>query len=93
VYDDGAEAGCSTFGWRGCPQAVETLAAARIPAPPRILENSSLLTFCRVADPELYVFGPLRSGSNSTRYGSGSGSGSFNHQAEIGRKTLIPTVL
>ncbi len=27
------------------------------------------------------------------RYGSGSGSGSFYHQAKIVRKTLIPTVL
>jgi hypothetical protein len=41
-----------------------------------------------VADPDPYVFGPLRSGSISTRYGSGSevpygsGSGSFYHQAK-----------
>jgi hypothetical protein len=40
-----------------------------------------------------YVFGPPGSGSVSTRHGSGSGSGSFYHQAEIVRKTLIPTVL
>jgi hypothetical protein len=39
-----------------------------------------------------YVFGPPGSGSVSTRHGSGSGSGSFYHQAEIVRKTLIPTV-
>jgi hypothetical protein len=33
------------------------------------------------------------SGSISQRYGSGSGSRSFYHQAKIVRKTLIPTVL
>ncbi len=46
-----------------------------------------------VADPDLYdkyVFGP--SGSISTRYRSG-GSGSFDHQAKIVRKPMIPTVL
>jgi hypothetical protein len=40
-----------------------------------------------------YVFGPPRSASISKRYGSGSGSGSFYHQAKIVRKTLIHTVL
>ncbi len=38
-------------------------------------------------------FGPPRSGSVSQRYWSGSGSGSFHHQAKIVRKTLNPTVL
>jgi hypothetical protein len=33
------------------------------------------------------------SGSISQRYGSGSGFGSFYHQAKIVRKTSIPTVL
>jgi hypothetical protein len=55
-----------------------------------------------VADPDPnpdpkdpYVFGPpgSESGSISQRYGSGSGSGSFNHQAEIARKIFISTVL
>ncbi len=41
--------------------------------------------------PDLYAFGPPRSGSVSQRYGSGSGS--FYHQAKIVWKTLIPTVL
>jgi hypothetical protein len=42
-----------------------------------------------------HVFGPLGSGfgSISKRYGSGSSSRSFYHQAKIVRKTLIPTVL
>jgi hypothetical protein len=43
--------------------------------------------------PDPHVFGAPRSGSTSQRYGSGSGSGSFYHQAKIVRKTLIPTVL
>jgi hypothetical protein len=43
--------------------------------------------------PDPHVFRPPRSGSTSQRYGSGSGSGSFYHQAKIVRKTLIPTVL
>ncbi len=45
-----------------------------------------------VGDPNR-IFGPPRSGAGSvsTRYGSGSGS--FVHQAKIGKKTLIPTVL
>ncbi len=43
-----------------------------------------------VADPDdPYVFGPPGSGSVSQRYGSGS----FNHQAKLVRKTSIPTVL
>jgi hypothetical protein len=42
-------------------------------------------------DPDPYVFGPLRSGSINTRYGSGSGS--FCRQAKTVRKPLIPTVL
>ncbi len=48
-----------------------------------------------VADPDPYGFGPPESGSwsISTRYGSGSGAGSFYHQAKIVRKTLNPTVL
>ncbi len=55
-----------------------------------------------VADPNLdsdppdpHVFGPPGSGygSISQRYGSGSGSGSFYHQAQKVRKTLIPTAL
>ncbi len=51
-----------------------------------------------VADPnpdpsDLYVFGPLGSGSRSISQRHGSGSGSFYHQAKIVRKTLIPTVL
>jgi hypothetical protein len=47
-----------------------------------------------VADPDPYVFEPLR--SVSTGYGSGSvsgsGSGSFYHQAKVVRKTLIPVL-
>jgi hypothetical protein len=45
-----------------------------------------------VADPDPqdpYVVGPPGSGSISTMYGSGF----FNHQANVVRKTLIPTVL
>jgi hypothetical protein len=44
-----------------------------------------------VPDQDPHVFGPPGSGSISQRYGSGSGS--FYHQANIVRKTLIPTVL
>ncbi len=53
-----------------------------------------MLTPC-VADPDPYVFEPpgSRSGSISLRYGSGSGFGSFYHQAKIIRKTLIPSAL
>jgi hypothetical protein len=58
----------------------------------RILKkNSSLDT--SVADPDPHVFGPPGSGSISQRYGSGfgsgfvSGSGSYDHQAKIVRKT------
>ncbi len=47
-----------------------------------------------VADPVPYVFGPPRSVSISTRYGSRSGFGSFYCQAKIVIKnTLIPAVL
>ncbi len=45
----------------------------------------------RVADPDLYVFGPPGPGSVSQRYGSGSGS--FYHQAKNVRKTLIATLM
>ncbi len=43
-----------------------------------------------VAIPDPYVFWPPRSGSGSisTRYGSGSGSGPFKHQAKMVRKNL-----
>jgi hypothetical protein len=41
--------------------------------------------------PDPHVFGPHGSGSISQRYGSGSGS--FYHEANIVRKTLISTVL
>jgi hypothetical protein len=50
-------------------------------------------------DPVPYVFGPPGSGSVSTRYGSGSESGSrssfgsFYHPAKIVRKPFIPPVL
>jgi hypothetical protein len=40
---------------------------------------------------EPYVFGPPSSGS--IRHRNESGSGSFYHQAKLGRKTLISTVL
>jgi hypothetical protein len=43
--------------------------------------NKLMLETTSVADP--YVFGPPGSGSNSQRYGSGSGSGTFYHQAKI----------
>jgi hypothetical protein len=46
-----------------------------------------------VFPPDPHVFGPPGSGSISHRYGSASGSGSFNHKAKIVRKTLISTVL
>ncbi len=57
---------------------------------------SSLLT--SVPDPnpdppDPHVFWPPGSGSTSQRYGSGSGSVSFYHNAKIVRKTLIPTIL
>jgi hypothetical protein len=45
-----------------------------------------------IADPDPYVFEPPESGSVSQRYGYGSGSGPFYHQAKIERKTLNPTV-
>jgi hypothetical protein len=44
-----------------------------------------------VEDLDPYVLGPPGSGSISRR--SGSGSGSFYHQAKIVGKTLIPTVM
>jgi hypothetical protein len=43
--------------------------------------------------PDPNVFGPPGSGSISQMYWPGSRSGSFYHQANIIRKTLIPTVL
>ncbi len=43
-----------------------------------------------VGDPDPYAFGPP--GSVSHKYESGSGSGSFHHQAKIVRKTLISSV-
>jgi hypothetical protein len=46
-----------------------------------------------VAHPDPYVFGSPGSGSVSQWCGSGSGSGSFCHQAKIIRKAFIPTVL
>ncbi len=46
-----------------------------------------------VSEPDPYVFGPPGSGSNSTRYWYGSGSGSFYNKAKVVRKTLIPPVL
>ncbi len=54
-----------------------------------------VLPFTSVADPDPHVFGPPGSGfgSISQRYRSGSGSGSFYHQAKKVRKTLIPTAL
>jgi hypothetical protein len=48
-------------------------------------------TYSTVPDP--HVFGPPGSGSASQRYGSGSGSGFFYHQAKIVRKTLTPILL
>jgi hypothetical protein len=44
-----------------------------------------------VAYPDPHVFGSPEFGSVRPRYGLGSGS--FYHQAEIVRKTLITTVL
>jgi hypothetical protein len=60
--------------------------------PNNMLILLTLLIFS-VADPnpDPNVFEP--SGSISQRYGSGTGSGSFYHQAKKGRKTLIPTAL
>ncbi len=45
--------------------------------------------------PDPRVFGPPGYGSGpiSQRYGSGSGSGSFYHEAKIVRKSLTSTVL
>ncbi len=59
--------------------------------PPRITGIKVSLIESSGADPDPYVLGPPGSGSGfiSTRYGSGS----FYNQAEIVRKTLIPTVL
>ncbi len=45
-----------------------------------------------VADPDPYVFGLPGSASGSVSHKYGAGSGSFNHQAEIVRKTSISTV-
>jgi len=47
-----------------------------------------------VLDPsDPYVFGPPGSGPGSASQWYGSGSGPFNYQAKIVRKTLIRTVL
>ncbi len=51
--------------------------------------NSNVGVLTSVAD----VFGPPGSWSVSTRYASGSGLGSFYHQAKKVRKTLFPIVL
>jgi hypothetical protein len=51
-------------------------------------QGGYLALLINVAEPDPYVFGPLRSGFISTRYRSGS----FYHQAKIVRKTLIPTI-
>ena len=51
-----------------------------------LITNHFLFTCSSVADPD--VFG---SGSNSQRYGSGSGS--LYHQAKIVRNTFLPTVM
>ncbi len=55
---------------------------------------------CYGSDPNLdpdpsdpYVFGPAGSGSGSISQRYGSGSGSFYHQANIVRKTVIPSAL
>ncbi len=56
-------------------------------------KNSTLTSSVPDPNPDPHVFGPPGSGSISQMYGSGSGSGSFYHQAKKGRKTLIPTVL
>jgi hypothetical protein len=58
---------------------------------PGVLQTTQHKRQTSGADPDPDVFGPSRSGSGSTRYGSGSES--FYHQAKIVRKTLIPTVL
>ncbi len=55
------------------------------------------INFCvektSVADPDPYVFGPPGFGSASTRYGSGSESGYFNHLAKLVIKTLLSPIL
>jgi hypothetical protein len=57
-----------------------------------VLPNLGPGWFCdNVTDPDPNVFGPPGSGSGSISQRHGSGS--FYHQAKIGRKTLIPTVL
>jgi hypothetical protein len=63
----------------------------RLATPSQVSQYSSLLS--SVADPDPYVFGPPGSGFISQRFGSGSGSGSFYHQAKIVRKSLVPTAL
>ncbi len=52
-----------------------------------------VLALKAVFHPDPHVFGLPGSGFISQRFRSGSGSGSFYHQAKIVRKTLIPTVL
>jgi hypothetical protein len=68
--------------------------------PPRELFKSLhffifLFLWTLVGDPDPYVLRPPGSASGSVKYGSvsGSGSGSFHHQAKIVRKTLISSVL
>jgi hypothetical protein len=71
----------------------EKAAGARRAAAAAAVSLLTLLLCCSgdsVADPsDSYDFGPPRSGSISQSYGSGS----FNHQAKIKRKTLIHSVL
>jgi hypothetical protein len=57
-------------------------------------KNKNVMFRGSVADPDPYVLGPTGSGSGSisTRYDSGFGSGFFYHK-KIARKTLIATVL
>ncbi len=57
--------------------------------------SEAKFSFGQCCGPDPDVFGPpgFSSGTIRQRYGSGSGSGSFYHQAKIVRKTLIPTSL
>ncbi len=72
------------------------------PLPSSMVETESCNGPYSVADPNTdpdppdpHAFGPPGSGSGSIsqRYGCGSESGSFYHQAKKVRKTLIPTAL
>ncbi len=80
--------------WRWPPRPPSHRHPAR-PGYPRLpaWHHSPDTDFFRVAGADPYVFGPPGSGSIIQRYGSGSGSGSFYHQAKIVRKPLISTVL